>query len=78
MKNSKDWLDAVKVIGCILMFTPIIIGLLPIIYTILTGVNVSIDDGVDAAYSAGLMISAGIIAILYVSIKRIKEELLSE
>jgi len=74
MKNSKDWLNAVEVMGYILMFTPIIISLPPIIYAILAGVSVGIDGGSGAAYSASLMTSAGIIAIIYVSIKRYKEK----
>lgn len=69
MKESNDWLNAVEVIGKILIFTPIIVSIPPIIYAILTGVNVSIGD-VGAGFSAGLMIFAGIIALIYVSIKR--------
>ena len=72
MKEPNDWLNAVEIIGNILIFTPIIVSIPPIIYAILTGVNVSIGD-VGAGFSAGLMIFAGIIALIYVSIKRYKE-----
>ncbi|MBW6471247.1 MAG: hypothetical protein K0A90_08515 [Methanosarcinaceae archaeon] len=72
MKEPNDWLSAVEIIGNILIFTPIIVSIPPIIYAILTGVNVSIGD-VGAGFSAGLMIFAGIIALIYVSIKRYKE-----
>jgi len=72
MKEPNDWLNAVEIIGNILIFTPIIVSIPPIIYAILTGVNVSIGD-VGAGFSAGLMIFAGIISLIYVSIKRYKE-----
>jgi len=72
MKEPNDWLNAVEIIGNILIFTPIIVSIPPIIYAILTGVNVSIGY-VDAGFSAGLMIFAGIISLIYVSIKRYKE-----
>lgn len=72
MKEPNDWLNAVEMIGKILIFTPIIVSIPPIIYAILTGVNVSIGDN-GAGFSAGLMIFAGIISLIYVSIKRYKE-----
>ncbi len=72
MKEPNDWLTAVEVIGKILIFTPIIASLPPIIYAILTGVNVSVG-GTGAGFSAGLMIFAGIISLVYVAIKRYKE-----
>lgn len=72
MKEQNDWLNSVEIIGKILILTPIIFGLPLILYAILGGANVSIGDEGEG-FSAGLMIFAGIIAILYVSIKRYKE-----
>lgn len=72
MKRSNEWLTAVEVIGKILIFTPIIASVPPIIYAILTGVNISIG-GTGAGFSAGLMIFAGVIALFYAAIKRYKE-----
>ncbi|MDW7728102.1 MAG: hypothetical protein SCH70_13560 [Candidatus Methanoperedens sp.] len=72
MKDSDNWLNAVEIIGKILILTPIIVSFPLIIYAILTGVNVSIGEA-KAGYSAGLMIVAGIIALIYSSIKRFKE-----
>ncbi|MCZ7385552.1 MAG: hypothetical protein O8C63_12510 [Candidatus Methanoperedens sp.] len=72
MKEQKDWLSAVEIIGKILLFTPIIVSLPPIIYAVLRGVNIGLGDA-GAAYSAALMIFAGLLAIIYVSIQRYKE-----
>jgi len=69
MKESNDWLCALGIMGKILIFTPIAVALPLILYAILTRTNIGVEDG-GAGFSAGLMITAGIITIIYVSIKR--------
>jgi Ca2+/H+ antiporter len=74
MKESNDWLHALEIMGIILIVTPIIVGLPLILYATLTGKNIVMGDS-GAGYSVSLMITAGIITIIYVSIKRFKEAL---
>jgi hypothetical protein len=45
-----------------------------ILYAVLTGKNIVMGDS-GGGFSVSLMITAGIIAIIYVSIKRFKEAL---
>ena len=68
MNTQNDWLSAVEVIGKIFIFTPLIIGLPPMIYTSLTGFSINIDLS-----GAFLMFQAGFITIIYASIKRFQE-----
>jgi hypothetical protein len=74
MKESNDWLHALEIMGIILIVTPIIVGLPLILYVILTGKNILMGNS-GGGYSVSLMITAGIITIIYVSIKRFKEAL---
>lgn len=72
MEEIKTNLNAIEVIGKILIFTPLIVALPLILYAIMrTNVGIG-DDG--AGFSAGLMIFAGILALLYVSVKQYKEK----
>lgn len=68
--GKDDCLDALEVMGTILMFTPIITAFPLIFYAVTTGKNVSLNEG---AYIAGSMISAGFITLIYVSVKRFRE-----
>lgn len=77
MKEFNDWLHALEIMGKILIFTPIAVALPLILYAILTRTNIGVEDG-GAGFSAGLMITAGIMTIIYVSIKRFKEALKDE
>lgn len=43
-----------------------------VIYAAITGDNISVNRGMGAAYSAGLMITAGLIMLIYVSIKSLR------
>lgn len=72
MEKSDDWLKAVEIVGKILIFTPILFGLPPLIYYIFTGTSLSIGAGSNG-YSAGLMIFAGLVTMLYASVRRFKE-----
>ncbi len=74
MKESNDWLHALEIMGKILILTPIAVALPLILYAILTGTNIGVEDG-GAGFVVGLMITEGFIAIIYVSIKRFKEAL---
>ena len=71
MNEAKSNLAAIEVIGKILIFTPIIIAVPLILYAMISGTNISINDA-GAGYSAGLMITAGIIALLYVTVQEYK------
>ncbi|MCZ7381337.1 MAG: hypothetical protein O8C64_07190 [Candidatus Methanoperedens sp.] len=73
MEEIKTNLNAIEVIGKILIFTPLIVALPLILYAIVSGKNVGIGDA-GAGFSAGLMIFAGILALLYVSVKQYKEK----
>lgn len=55
-----------EVIGKILLLTPVIIALPILLYGIITGTNVGIGDS-GAGYGAGLMMSAGLFILIYVS-----------
>ncbi len=77
IKESNDWLHALETMGKILIFTPIAVAVPLILYAILTGTNIGIESS-GAGFSAGLMITAGIITTIYVSIKRFKEALKNE
>ena len=72
MKESNDWLHALEIMGKILISTPIVVGLPLILYAVLTGKNIVMGDS-GGGFSVSLMITAGIITIIYVSIKRFKE-----
>ncbi len=58
--------------GKILIFTSIAVALPLILYAVLTGTSIGIENG-GAGVSAGLIITAGLMTIIYVSIKRFKE-----
>lgn len=68
MKEHNDWLSAVESMGKILIFTPLIIGLVSVICIFVTGSSPTIDY--SGAY---LMFQAGFITIIYASIKRFQE-----
>ena len=73
MNESNDWVQALEIMGKILIFTPIAVALPLILYVTLTGTNIGIKSS-GAGFSAGLMITAGIITLIYVSIKMFQEE----
>jgi hypothetical protein len=66
---SNDCLHTLEIIGKILLFTPIIVSVIPILFAMLTRNNIGIDAG---AYSAVLMTSAGFFILVYVSIQYLK------
>ena len=69
---SEDCLHALETMGRILLFTPL---LMSIILLIFGSSNSGPKLGPDAGFSAGLMITAGIFTLLYVSIQRFREGL---
>ena len=71
-KLNDDCLRTLEIVGKTLVLTPIIIALPPLAYAIITGKNL-VSPGPDAGYSAGLMISAGIFLLIYVSYKIIRK-----
>jgi len=74
--GKNDQLVSLKVIGTILIFTPVIMALPPFLYAAITGKDVSIGYG-GAGYAAGLMITAGLITLIYVSVERFRESQLN-
>jgi len=72
MKECDDYLRALETMGTILMFTPMIVAVPLILYAVLTGTNIGIGNS-GAGYSAGLMVIAGLVTIIYVSIKRFED-----
>ena len=66
-------LNSLRVMGTILIFTPLIVVLPAILYAVTTGKSVSLGGG-SAGYAAGLMIAAGLVTLIYVSIKEFKGE----
>jgi len=72
VKESNDWLRALETMGKILIFTPVIVAVPLILYAVLTGINIGIENS-GAGFSAGLMIIAGLITIIYTSIKRFED-----
>ena len=60
-------LNSLRVMGTILIFTPLIVALHTILYAVTTGKSVSLGDG-SAGYAAGL------VTLIYVSIKEFKGE----
>ena len=71
--NDNYCFNSLRVMGTILILTPLIVVLPAIIYTVVTGKSVSLRDG-GAGYAAGLMIAAGLVTLIYVSIKEFKGE----
>lgn len=72
MKECDDYLRALETVGNILMFTPMIVAVPLILYAVVTGTNIGIENS-GAGFSAGLMIIAGLVTIIYVSIKRFED-----
>jgi len=72
MNKDRGCLNSLRVMGTILIFTPFIVTLPAILYAVITGKNVSIGDG-SAGYAAGLMIAAGLVTLMYVSVKEFKK-----
>ncbi len=68
--GSEEKLEALETMGRILIFTPLLMGLLNIIMGIWAG---GPDLGREAGYSASLMINTGIITLLYTSVHRFRE-----
>ena len=69
--NDNDCFNSLRVMGTILIFTPLIVSLPALFYAVVTGKSVSLGDG-GAGYVAGLMITAGLITLIYVSIMEFK------
>lgn len=71
-KLNDDCLRTLEIVGKTLVFTPIIVALPLLAYAIIIGKNF-VSPGPGAGYSAGLMISAGIFLLIYVSYKIIRK-----
>ncbi len=69
--GGNNYSDSLRIMGTILIFTPLIVALPAVFYAAVTGKNVSLGDG-GAAYAAGLMITAGLITLIYVSVREFR------
>ncbi|MFA0823619.1 MAG: hypothetical protein ACC612_12135 [Methanomethylovorans sp.] len=69
---NDDCLRTLEIVGKTFVLTPIIVALPLLAYAIITGKNI-VSPGPGAGYSAGLMISAGIFLLIYVSYKIIRK-----
>jgi len=70
--GSEDYLHAVETMGKILLFTPFLVSLLPLIHGCFN--NGPLLE-LDAAFSAILVTIAGFFTLVYVAIMRFKEGL---
>lgn len=69
---SEDYLHALETMGRILIFTPLLMSFILLIFG---GFNSGPKLGPDAGFSIGLMITAGILTLIYTSIQRFREGL---
>lgn len=77
MEKSKYCLRVLRIVGSTLIITPIIAALPPFLMTILSG-GIYPGQGKpilsqEYGVASGLMITAGIILILFVSVEKFKE-----
>ena len=71
-QNSGDWLSALTVIGRILIFVPIIVGLI-IFLCSLYGTNFNAPETLFAGSS--MIFLCGLVTLVYVAVKRFREGL---
>ena len=70
---SEDCLHSLTILGRIFIWTPIIIGLPAVIYTLVTGENIGPISSGDGAYASGMIFTSGLITLIYVSIKKFQK-----
>jgi Ni,Fe-hydrogenase I cytochrome b subunit len=68
--ESEDYLHALETMGRILLFTPLIMSIILLIFGYF---NSEPKLGPDAGFSIGLMIMAGLITLVYASIQRFRK-----
>ncbi len=73
-ESSHDYLYPLTIMGRILLFTPLLFGLLSISYSLLTKNDSGLIYEGDP-YSAALLFLCGLITLLYVAVKRFKQGL---
>lgn len=66
---SDDYLHALETMGKILLFTPLILGLLLFI----TGLSDSTPASHDSAFASGLVMAAGFFTLVYAAVLRFLE-----
>ncbi|MCQ1536102.1 hypothetical protein FTO70_10505 [Methanosarcina sp. KYL-1] len=67
--GSEDYLQALETMGKILLFTPLLLGLLLFI----TGLSDSTPASQDPAFASGLIMSAGFFTLVYAAVLRFLE-----
>jgi hypothetical protein len=70
---SEACLYSLTILGRILLWTPIVVGLPAVVYTLVTGDNVGPVSSGDGAYAVGMICTSGLVALIYVSIKRFQK-----
>jgi hypothetical protein len=70
---SESCLLSLTVVGRILLFTPFIIGLSMLIYSLVTNNNIEMPGVEIGAYATGLLCTCGVIILVYVSIKKFQK-----
>ena len=70
--ESEDYLHAIETMGKVLLFTPFLVSLIPLLYGCY---NNGPPFGPDAGFSAVLVMATGFFTLVYASIMRFKEGL---
>ncbi len=76
VRQSGDWLDALTVMGRILIFIPFFLGVLAVLYRLASGENIDETLGLDfvgSAAAVGLIFLCGVTTLAYVAIKRFQK-----
>jgi hypothetical protein len=77
-KRPRDYLDAIRIVGWILITAPILWSLLIFISGLVSGYNPVWNTPAGYGYSFGLFIFTGVLMVMYASFIRGKEESMSK
>ena len=72
-ESSEDSLHTLTILGRILLWTPIVIGLPAAVYSLITGDDIGPVSSGDGAFAAGMVLTSGLITLIYVSIKKFQK-----
>lgn len=78
MKQSDDYLRALTVMGVVLMWTPITVGLANFAVSATTGCDVFSDSSGGEMYTTALFLASGLTILVYVGIRRFRQGLRGE
>lgn len=78
-QNAGDWLSALTIMGRILIFVPIVVNLVVLLYSVLSeNGGIDLEASPADAYILGLIFLCGLVTLVYVAIKRFREGLRGE